>query len=101
MASLPPFWPDRREVLPSMAMTSAETPVSDATQPAKQIALSFAEAGNLGKALRPGQHAKQAEQQHLVQRVAHLADLPMIRQVFEMIQKDDRLVDGTLPNGPT
>jgi hypothetical protein len=36
MASLPPFfWWDRREVFPSIAITSADAPVSDATQATK------------------------------------------------------------------
>ena len=50
------------------------------------------------KRLRPGQHREQAQQQHLVERIGHLAALAGVRQILEIIQKNNRLVDR--PDSP-
>jgi hypothetical protein len=44
------------------------------------------EASNIDEGLRPRQ---QTQQQHLIERIDHLAELARIRQILEVIQKDD------------
>jgi hypothetical protein len=48
-----------------------------------------AKEGDLGEALRAGQHTKQAQKQDLIERVGHLALLTRVRQVTEMIKEDN------------
>ena len=60
-------------------------------EPAQHVQLLVAEAGDVGNGFRPGQHGEQAKQQHLVERIHHLRALPMVRQILEIAQKDNRL----------
>ncbi len=129
IAGLPAFCrPDRRAVLPSMAITPSGAPVSAAPQatkqlwncpssrtarmspdgrvqacrpcrsePAQKLALCAAEQGDIDDALGSGQHGKQAQEEDFVERVGYLALLVRILQVFEIAQKNDRLVKrGTI-----
>jgi len=50
---------------------------------------SFAETGNIDEGLRPSQHRQQTQQQHLIERIDHLAELARVRQILEVIQKGD------------
>src|ERR1700694_529023 len=120
-----PLRPDRREVLPSMATTPSGTPVTAATQAAKQpwncsassvagmsprwscarrAVLERTEAAqqrellgpeqrDLGEALCTRQHRKQTQQQDLIERIGNLALLARVLEVFEIPQKDNRLVE--------
>ena len=118
MAALAPFfWWDRREVLPSMAITPAGAP-GQRGNPGNKAALellgverrediaqvvvrgrAIAETAGTGaatssffspkraistKVSAPASTASRAQQQHLVERIHHLAGLARIRQVFEM-----------------
>ena len=62
---------------------------------AKKCEFLDAEQGDLGESLGPGQHAHQAQQQNLIQRVGHLPLLARVGEVLEMTQKDDRFVECT------
>src|ERR1035437_1460931 len=52
---------------------------------AQKFFLLFAEPRDIDKCLRPAQHRQQTKQQHLVERIDHLAGLPGIRQILEII----------------
>ena len=62
-------------------------------EPAQEAELLLAEAGDVGECLRPGQHREQTKQQHLVERIHDLRALPMIRQILEITQKNNRLAN--------
>jgi hypothetical protein len=127
IVSLPPLRPERREVLPSMAMTSSGALVSAPTHATKRSRKALPE--GLGversedvaqvvvarRAVREGQKAlqkgelllpepshvreplgarqdrQQSQQQNLVEPIGHLARLPMVRHVFEIIEKNSGL----------
>jgi hypothetical protein len=57
----------------------------------QEIELAVPELGNRGEGLGPGQNREQAEQQDLVQRIDHLAELPRVSQIRKMIQKNNAL----------
>jgi CRP-like cAMP-binding protein len=57
----------------------------------QKIELVFAELRDGGEGLGPGEDRKQGQQQDLVQRINHLAELPRVRQIRKMIQKNDAL----------
>jgi hypothetical protein len=63
-------------------------------EPAQKVALLRAEAGDLDEALRPRQHRHKAQQQHLVERVDHLATLPRVRQRLKVVKEDKRLAQS-------
>lgn len=71
--------------------------VGERPEPAQQRQFLVAEAGHVSDRLRARQHRQQAQQQHLVERVAHLAALPRVRKPLEMLQKDDRLAERLAP----
>src|ERR1700729_3161979 len=48
---------------------------------------------DIDRAVRPGQHRKQAQQQHLGERIHHFVALPRIRQVLEIEQKTRRFAN--------
>src|SRR3954449_11523184 len=130
IAGTPSFFrPDRREVLPSMAITPSGAPVSAATpgdeaslellgvehcqdvaemivcwravlewtEAAQKLALLATEQGDVDKGFRPGEHREQTEKEDLVERVGYLALLARVLQVFEIAQKNNRLVEcGTI-----
>ena len=60
---------------------------------AQHVQLLVAEAGDIGDRFRTGQHGGQAKQQHLLEQIHHLRALPMVWQLFEIAQKDNRLGD--------
>jgi hypothetical protein len=67
-------------------------------EPPQQFELPLAEPGNVGDRLGTGQHGEQAQQQHLVERVDHLAALARVRQTLEIAQENDRFVESaTIP----
>src|SRR4051812_1468144 len=63
-------------------------------EPAQKLALLGPEAGDLDEAVGSRQNRQQAQQQHLVERVDHLAALPRVRQRSKMIQKNNRLAQS-------
>jgi hypothetical protein len=65
-------------------------------QPPPQFELPVAEPGDVGDRLGTGQHGKQAQQEHLIERVDHLIALARVRQILEMAQENDRLVECTI-----
>src|SRR5271165_1570244 len=72
-------------------MIVARRPAGKRAEAAQQPKLLLAEARDIGKTLRSRQNRQQRQQQDFIQRISHLAGLPMVRQVLEMIQKSSRL----------
>ena len=71
-------------------------------EPAQKIELLLAEPGDIDEGLRPGQHRQQTQQQHLVERINHLAALPRIRQILEIVQKNNGFAERpTIPPQPS
>ena len=66
--------------------------ILERAEAAQKLELLVAEEGDIDEGLRPGQHREQTQQQHLVERVRHLALLARVRQILEMTQKNNRLV---------
>jgi len=130
IAAFAPFlWAEPRNVLPSMATTSADTPINLATQatkrrwnslassvakmsprwscdgvpsrngkkPAQKRDLLLAEPCDIDEGFRPGEHCEQAQQQHLFERVDHLAALPRVRKIPKTPQKSNRLAARRRP----
>ena len=64
-------------------------------EPAQKRELLRPEAGDFHEALGPRQDRQQAQQQHLIKRVDHLATLPRVRQRPKMIQKNNRFAQST------
>ena len=65
------------------------------SEPAQKVELPRPEAGDFHEAFRSRQDRQQAQQQHLIKRVDHLATLPRVRQRPEMIQKNNRFAQST------
>jgi hypothetical protein len=63
-------------------------------KPAQKVELLRPEAGDFHEALSSRQDRQQAQQQHLIERVDHLATLPRVRQRLEMIKKNNRFVQS-------
>ena len=61
--------------------------VPERPEAAQKLALLLAEASGVDDRLGSRQHGQQAQQQDLVQPIHHLAALPWIRQITEMLQK--------------
>ena len=57
-------------------------PFGKAAKSARKTKLLVAEQGDIDESLRSGQHRKQAQQQHLSQRIPNLAGLAPIRQIL-------------------
>jgi hypothetical protein len=55
----------------------------------QQRKLLFPELGNRGEGLGASQHRQQGHQQTLIQRIDNLVELPRIRQINKMIQKNN------------
>src|SRR4051794_34488776 len=71
--------------------------VLEGTEAAQKLALLATEQGDVDKGFRPGEHREQTEKEDLVERVGYLALLARILQVFEIAQKNNRLVEcGTI-----
>jgi len=71
-------------------------PVAKRTEPPQKRQLLAPEAGNIDEGLRPGQHREQTQQQHLVERIHHLAALARVGQIVQIPEKD-----GCLENRAT
>jgi hypothetical protein len=72
-------------------------PITKWPKPAQQVELLFAKQRNIDEGLGSGQHCKQTHQQHLVERIDHLAGLPRVRQILEVTQKNNRLAKRREP----
>src|SRR4051794_20258478 len=71
--------------------------VLEGTEAAQKLALLATEQGDVDKGFRPGEHREQTEKEDLVERVGYLALLARVLQVFEIAQKNNRLVKcGTI-----
>src|SRR4051812_19383195 len=67
------------------------------TEAAQKLALLATEQGDVDKGFRPGEHREQTEKEDLADRVGYLALLARALQVFEIAQKNNRLVEcGTI-----
>ena len=64
--------------------------IRERAKPPQQVDLLRAEPGDVGETIGVGEHRQKTEQQHLVERINHLAGLPTIRHVIEIIQKNNR-----------
>jgi hypothetical protein len=64
-------------------------PVVKGQEPTQQLQLFFTKAGNIRERIRPGQHRQQAQQQHLIQRINHLARLPRVRKPLKILKKNN------------
>ena len=60
-------------------------------EPAQQRDLLLAEPRDINDRLCARQHREQAQQQHLGERIDHLAGLARIRQILEIVQENNRL----------
>src|SRR5882757_3710374 len=67
--------------------------VTERTEAAQQVQLLHAKDGYLGDGLRPGRYREQAKKKDLLKRITHLALLPGVVEIFEIVQKNDCLVD--------
>ena len=67
--------------------------VLERTEAAQKRAFLAAEQGDIDEGLGPGQHGEQAEKQDLVERVGYLTLLARVLKVFEIAQKNHRLVE--------
>src|SRR6202011_2268963 len=67
--------------------------VLERTEAAQQRELLGPEQRDLGEALCTRQHRKQTQQQDLIERIGNLALLARVLEVFEIPQKDNRLVE--------
>lgn len=65
-------------------------PVAERPEAAQKLELPFAELRDIGERLRTRQHRQKTEKQNLVERIDHLAALPMIRQLVEIAKKHNR-----------
>ena len=61
----------------------------------QKIELVFSELRNCGEGFGPSQNRRQGKQQDLIQRVDYLDELPWIRQIREMIQKNNALCSAS------
>ena len=66
--------------------------MAERPEPAQKLDLLLAEPRDIDKGLRPRQHRKQAQQQHLGERINHLAGLARVGQILEIVQENNRLV---------
>jgi hypothetical protein len=69
--------------------------IRERPEPAQKREFPRPEAGDIDEALGPRQNRQQADQQHLIERVDHLAPLPRVRQRPEMIKKNNRFIQST------
>ena len=58
--------------------------IGERPEPPQQLQLLVAKPGDMGDRLRTCEHAKQAQQKHLTERINHLAELARIRQTDVM-----------------
>jgi hypothetical protein len=62
-------------------------------EPGQEFELLLAEPGNVDEALRPGRHREQAQEHDFLELINHLARLPVIGQILEIFQKNNRFVE--------
>src|SRR5258708_3388757 len=65
-------------------------PVPERQEPAKKLDLLLAEPRDIDEGFRSGKHCEQAQQQHLFERIDHLAALPRIGEICKTLQKNKR-----------
>jgi hypothetical protein len=70
-------------------------PRGKGTKSTQKGQLLVAEQRNIDDRLRTGQNRQKTQQQHLVERVHHLAALARIRQITEILQKDNSFAKRT------
>ena len=70
--------------------------VLERPEAAQKLKLLLAELGDLHPALGGGQHGHQAQQQHLVERIPHLAGLARVFEGLEMLQPPNDLIECAL-----
>jgi len=75
-------------------MTVCRGAVCERAEAAKELKLLDAKQGDLGEALRSGQHGEQAQQHNLIARVTHPAWLARVTEVLELTQEHSRFVEG-------
>ncbi len=81
----------RREDVAQMVVGGC--PVAKRPEPPQQLQLLRPETGDIGEGFRPGQHRQKAKQQNLVERIHHLAGLPRVRNIAEILQKNNALAN--------
>src|SRR5215472_12452202 len=64
--------------------------IPERQEPAQQCDLLLAEPRYVDEGFRPGKHGEQAQQQDLIKRIDHLAELPRVRKVRKITQKNNR-----------
>jgi hypothetical protein len=62
-------------------------------EPAKEFQVLATESSDIHEGFRTHQHREQGQQQHLIERIHHLAALAMVRQIIEIIEKYELLND--------
>src|SRR4249920_3223522 len=67
--------------------------VAERPKPAQKVKLLLAKQRNIDEGLGSGQHREQTQQQHLGERIDHLAGLARVRQILEVTQKNNRLAE--------
>src|SRR5580693_1826731 len=71
--------------------------IAERQKPAQKRDLLLAEPCNIDEGFRPGEHCEQAQQQHLFERVDHLAALPRVGKIPKTPQKSNRLAARRRP----
>src|SRR5580700_10111083 len=71
--------------------------IAERQKPAQKRDLLLAEPCDIDEGFRPGEHCEQAQQQHLFERVDHLAALPRVRKIPKTPQKSNRLAARRRP----
>jgi hypothetical protein len=64
--------------------------IAERQEAAKKLDLLLAEPRDIDEGFRSGKHSEQAQQQHLFERIDHLAALPRIRKIRKTLQKNKR-----------
>jgi DNA-binding GntR family transcriptional regulator len=59
-------------------------------EPPQQVELLLAKPRDIRERLRSGQNRQQNQKQHFRQRIIHLAGLPIVRQIVEVIKEARR-----------
>jgi len=79
---------ERRENIAEMVVRRRSVP--ERQEPAKKLDLLLAESRDIDEGLRSGKHSEQAQQQHIFERIDHLAALPWIWKIRKTLQKNKR-----------
>ena len=84
----------RREDVAQMVVGGR--PVAKRPEAPQKVQLLRPETGDIGEGFRPGEHRQQAKQQNFVERIHHLASLPGVRKIPEIIQKNNALANRSV-----